>query len=168
MSRDFVIVIEADNKRSHAAYLKGLADLELIWPQIVSHATSIDAAEKKILDAEQAQYQQEMAAYEEAYAKHKEDQKAWEEHIGFFAKPKPFFTQFPPSPPFRSSYLCKAMERYESTRSELKHMADVAGAALGPYRMTEHQVEEMVGWEDGSRIERIKTSIAKREQRGAA
>ena len=38
-------------------------------------------------------------------------------------------------------------------------MADVAGAAIGPYRMTEDQVREMVAREDGSRIEQIKAEI---------
>lgn len=157
MSNGFVIVIEADNKRAHAAYLKGMADLERIWPQIESASKQSDARRME-------KYKEEYAAYENAEKEDQEEKKRYWENLkewknsGSWCRgPEPHYPtgsiRFPPYAP------SSIFNEYKSIRDELKHMADVSGAAVGPYRMTEKQVREMVAWEDGSRIELIKSDI---------
>lgn len=157
MSRDFVIVIEADNKRAHAAYLKGMEELDRIWPQIESAAKNRDAERM-------AEYESKRAEYEEG-EKHDREEKErywqalneWNNSSSWCRGPEPRYPhgsfRLPPYTPY------SIFQEYQNIRDELKHMADVSGAAISPYRMTEDQVREMVAWEDGSRIERIKADI---------
>jgi hypothetical protein len=157
---NFVIVVEVDNKRAHAAYLKGLADLDLIWPQIHDRARKEDEESSKEELKQLDKYNREMALFKEKMAEYHQKLEDWGSSV-LFRGPKPSCPIM--LPPCRSSYYRQSMESvYESMRSELKRMADLAGAAIGPYRMTEHQVSEMVGWEDGTQIGRIKATIAKK------
>ena len=159
---NFVIVVEVDNKRAHAAYLKGLADLDLIWPQIHENARKEDEEsskeELKLLD----KYNREMALFKEKMTEYHQKLEDWESSV-LFRGQKPSCPIM--LPPCRSSYYRQSMESvYESMRSELKRMSDLAGSAIGPYRMTEHQVAEMIGWEDGVQIDRIKARIARKRE----
>lgn len=51
------------------------------------------------------------------------------------------------------------LSEHKSIFDQLKHMKGIAGAAECPYRMTEHQVEDMIAWEDGSKIDDILSKI---------
>jgi len=161
MDARYVVVVEVDNKRALAAYTKGLADLALIWPQLVEHAESVDFKRRAEYEKrqefkrlKQARRDQDIAAYEKAM-------KEWEEKA-IFRGPMPVYPSsgygydidFPPS------YL---RSHYESIRSELQNMANLAGAAISAYRMTEGRVHEMVAWEDGSKIEKLKELAASKE-----
>lgn len=156
---EFVIVIEADNKRAHAAYLKGLSDLELIWPQVMEYATLVD-------ERRTAEYERESELYRQSFDKHLEEVTRYCEEV---AKREKAFIKGPmPRYPYRSWRLHFAppmpsskVAYFESIKAELKSMADLSGVATGPYRMTERQVKGMIGWEDGSQIEAIKSEIGK-------
>ena len=150
----YVVVVEVDNKRASAAYQKGLADLELIWPQLMEHAESVDAQRRAEYEKQQEQKCAKLARDEREHEAYRKARREWEEKT-IFRGPAPTYPirnydwgiDFPPS------YLRDA---YESIRAELQHMADLAGAAISAYRMTETQVREMVGWENGSRLEQLK------------
>ena len=159
---NFVIVVEVDNKRAHAAYLKGLADLDLIWPQLMEHARKEDEESNKEELKQLDKYNREMGIFKENMAEYQKKLAEWESSV-LFRGLKPSCLIMPP--PCRSSYYRQSMESvYESMRSELKRLADLAGAAIGPYRMTEHQVAEMVGWEDGTKIGRIKARASRNRE----
>lgn len=158
MSQNFIIVIDADNSRASAAYQKGLADIERIWPQIESYSKAKDAERN-------AEYEKKLSVYEaqekknhDAYIQYSQDMEAW-------LSSSSWCRGSPPSRPFNDFCLppympCSIFGKYCSVKADLKHMADVASAAIGPFRMTEHQVDEMVSWEDGSAIDRIKARIS--------
>lgn len=145
---NFVIVIEACNKRAHAAYTKGLNDLELIWPQI--HDYSI---RKDQLIAEEEK--KEKATFDALLAKRRlESQEITRKMSG---REDETFRYRPLTSPYELNHSeSRTHDYYESLRAELKRMADISGAALGPYRMTETQVVQMIAWEDGSRVDVIK------------
>lgn len=170
MADRFVIVIEADNRRAHAAYLKGLADLDLIWPQLMHAAAERDAVTNAQVDSQEEMQKQEDERFWseiEAYTSAHELRKQWERSPSFFKGPKPSVPFIPPMPPTRLPSVLRrdmARMRYESIRAELQCMANLAGAALGPYRMTERQVHEMIAWEDGSIIESLKRELDRHQQ----
>lgn len=41
---------------------------------------------------------------------------------------------------------------YESIKEELTNKYNLADAAIGPFRMTEGDVQRMIAWEDGSKV----------------
>ncbi len=165
MSDKFIIVIEADNKRAHAAYLKGLKDLEVIWPQIVAfceeeHAENLAqyAEQQKIRDKKYTQLKQISDEYERQLTH-------WQNSSTWCRGPRPI-----------GPYPCSIMDdiwayfyasptnnisKYLSIRAELQDMANLAGCAISSFRMTEYKVKEMIKWEDGSRIEEIKQECLK-------
>lgn len=157
----FVIVIEADNVRARKAYQKGLDDLDRVLPQLLVVAQRQDDEARRKREEKQAkelqEQQKEMDEMREwfkasaALAKW-EASSCWTRGDRPVVPPEPW--HYPriryyeyPLPEHKQSLL--------SIRSQLKHMLDVAAAAIGPYRMTEHQVARMVEWEDGSEIERL-------------
>jgi hypothetical protein len=154
---DFIIVIDADNKRALAAYQKGLADIERIWPQIEPYASKKDEESSR-------EYKVKTDAYEECSRRNMEVDRKYYEALESWEKTSSWCRGSPPSRPYTEINLppyrpASILAYYSSIRAELKHMADVAGAALGPFRMTERQVKAMVGWEDGSTIESIKARV---------
>lgn len=162
MSERFIIVIEADNKRAKAAYDKGLADLALVWPQLMTHAGKFDAAEQIKYQKKIAEREAEEKAYWAASEKYQKELNEWEKGS--------FLRGAKPIRPLRlfqigllpSDFLIRPFslrENYESIRDSLRRMADIAGAAIGPYRMTEYQVTEMIRWEIGSKIESLMAEI---------
>lgn len=165
MTDRFIIVIEADNKRAHAAYVNGLTDLDLIWPQIERHSEKAYKQECERAAKLNVGYEEERARFRADMDAHQEALEKWEQSSSFFRGERP-------SMPSRYNYLVhfhrqpyipsNPLNYYKSVRAELKRMADLAGAALGPFRMTEQKVAEMIEWEDGSRIERIKAEITAR------
>lgn len=151
---EFVIVIEADNKRAAAAYKKGLNDLELIWGQVEAACFPIDEKRRKQKEEENAEHQEKIRLHDEAMEKYE----AWENDRSLFKGPR----MYPPCYPdldFRFDFFPSGISKYESIRDELKRLHIIANAALGPFRMTEYKVIEMAGWEDGSRIEAIKQEL---------
>jgi len=153
---DFVIVVEVDNKRAAAAYQKGLDDLDRIWDQLMLYAEQMDAPLNAVRDAELARLEDD----ERAFKAYLEDLKRWRTSSIWSSEPEP---QMPAMPRMWSHFDFYSKDRYRnsyiSVRAELQHLANVAGAAIGPYRMTEHQIREMVGWEDGSRIALMKEKM---------
>jgi len=152
VSKEFVIVIEADNKRAAAAYRKGLEDLDLVMPQLLAAAATRDEtrneahakameewhAQAPVLELDSCWLPGKRAAAEERYS--------WAVLHHNIRKPH--------------NFAGREQAALESVRAELKRMCDIAEAAIGPYRMTEHQVAEMIGWGDGSRVERLKLQYA--------
>lgn len=166
MTKEFIIVIEADNKRVHAAYLKGLQDLELIWGQIEVACDAICKASDIEYHRQMEIYAKRVEHYTKIRGEIEEDFKAhdaWRNSCSWARGPEPkqrhsFFLN---TMPHRPSKYTDPIKRYESIRAELKEMADLAGLAVAPFRMTEHKVKEMLGWEDGSKIEDIKKNLDK-------
>ncbi len=156
---EFIIVVDVDNKRASAAYIKGLSDLELIWPQILCYSCKKDKILSESRSQIQDEYDAEMAEYKSKTDDYSRRFAAYN-NGGFFRGARPPIEYIhrprPPAELFTNRSYCS---RYESIRAELKRMADLSGAALGPYRMTEMQVGEMIAWEDGSRIDMIKQEI---------
>lgn len=152
MSKEFVIVIEADNKRAAAAYRKGLEDLDLVMPQLLAAAATRDEkrneahakameewhAQAPVLELDGCWLPSKRAAAEDSYRR--------EVVLHNIRQPR--------------NFAGREQSALESVRAELKRMCDIAEAAIGPYRMTEHQVAQMIGWEDGSRVERLKLQYA--------
>jgi hypothetical protein len=137
---EFVIVIEADNKRAFAAYSKGLDDLDRVMPQLMLVADERDKAATERYEKAKAEYEAKLLAFRKCrgvFALHE-----W------------------PIEPWRPAL---ARDYLESVRRNLVHMRDVAAASMGPYRMTEWQVDAMVGWEDGSEVERLKERYLQEE-----
>lgn len=158
---NFVIVIEADNKRAHAAYLKGLEDLEIIWPQLMTFALDYDKKQEEKYKEWQEEQEKIDAEHEVAMAEYREKVKAWKSSM--FRQSIATFPSLPRRPYSPGNFYIPhaAQLNYESIKRELKRMADLAGAAIGPFRMTENQVAEMIAWEDGSKIESMKTTISR-------
>ncbi len=176
MNSNFVIVIEADNKRAHAAYLKGLVNLDVIWPQIVEYATRRDADTVAELQRREAKMQAEAAARKierdaagekfDAAMKDWRDWRPsfWSDSVRPFQPVMPLIFFDLPDTASILDLMCARRthwaDYFESILRELQGMADLAGVAIGPYRMTEHQVKAMIAWEDGSRIDSIKAQIS--------
>lgn len=167
MKTEFIIVIEADNRRAHAAYLKGLADLDLIWPQLMAYAASIDDPINELINKESDEWTQIQRNKMEEFNSYDEAMAIWRKSKKILRGPAPSVPS-PASRHYSHGYAFEHKDRmrsaYESMRAELKRMADLAGAALGPFRMSEDKVAEMISWEDGSKIEYIKQRIQKHEQ----
>jgi hypothetical protein len=161
MNTQYVVVVEVDNKRALAAYQKGLADLDLIWPQLMEHAQKIDAERRKTYEAEQTKKRLEREREEAARENYKKQMREWEEKKIFRGEPPryPWPSYEGLSDYFPPSYL---RDSYVSARMELQNMANLAGAAIAPFRMTEGQVHRMVEWENGNAIERMKEGMSER------
>lgn len=155
---EFVIVIEADNKRAAAAYQKGLEDLERIWPQIMAYAEAVDSQTMASYERKLEEYKLEVEEGRKRLERYEEELRAWE-NGGVFRGARPIYPGIGIYDHPRKPWRLKK-DLYESIRADLQHMANVAGAAIGPFRMTEHQVKMMVAWEDGSKIDKIKAGIA--------
>lgn len=160
MSKNFVIVIEADNRRALAAYQKGLADLDLIWPQLMDYAARMDEKRNERIVERRREREKILREYWAQFDAHEQAVREWERSASFFRGERPRFAAMRPYLPSAPTESVNAHRRsYESIRAELQKMANVAGAAIGPYRMTEHQVQTMIAWEDGSRVESIKADM---------
>lgn len=169
MNTQYVIVIEADNKRALAAYLKGLADLDLIWPDLMAAAKAKDDAEEELDRQATAQREKNAKERKEELERYEREYKEWSEW-----KARSFFHNRPPKPVYplefthgidlnERSYpsfnIFGEVHRIQRIRDELRRMADVASVALGPYRMTEHQVSDMIEWESGASVFRLKEQM---------
>lgn len=162
MSKEFIIVIEADNKRAAAAYRKGLEDLELVMPQLMKVAQERDDAAQAAYDAHLAERLEEWHAKAPVLeldgcgtsAQKQRARNEWEYKTLMHGFDKPG------SLDWNCGNRRIHVPRLESIRAELKRMADIAEMATGPYRMTEHQVAELIGWESGYRVERLKHEYA--------
>lgn len=155
MDTQYVVVLEVDNKRASAAYQKGLSDLVLVWPQLMEHAEKVDSLRRAKYKVQQEERRLRREKREAAIAAYDRAVKEWEEKM-VFRGPRPSYPWTASDyegidwlPSYRRDSL-------ESIRAELQHMANLAGAAVSPYRMTEHQVRGMVAWEDGSTVEQLK------------
>lgn len=186
----YTIVIDVDNFRAERAYKKGLEELEEIWPQIEVHCANVEALKAAAEEArealEQKMYEEALEEYNRLKALYEEDEnnerayKEWFKTSMWDRGPKPLkplrrvseyelIYKKPTEPGCRNVAweYCgltpprSSLKRYESIRNNLKRMHTIANAAIGCYRMTEQDVIEMVGWEDGSRIAKIKEDISK-------
>jgi hypothetical protein len=162
MAAEFIIVVEVDHLRAQSAYRKGMDELNLIWPQLMVYAESVDGPRNERVRKGREDYEEQMNRYFQRMDEHNKRVNEWERG-GMFRGPRPsmdidmMFDR--PRLPYSFDRIDMKRSSYESVRKELKRKADIANAAVSPYRMTESQVHEMVAWEDGSRIERLKNEI---------
>lgn len=154
----FVIVVEVDHLRARAAYRKGMDDLQEIWPAVMEFAESLDAAQLKRIQALEAKLKQEQEAYKTALRQYNKDFAKWE--LSVF-KGAPPLKPYDPTVYYDSSWdLGVSYKRsYESTMTSLKSKLDLAEAAQGPFKMTEHDVAAMIAWENGTRVADIKKTV---------
>lgn len=160
----YTIVIDVDNFRAERAYKKGLDELEEIWPQIEIYCQKKEDAIKPLQEAIRQENKAEWERWQKKDEEKREQRrkwKAWKESTDWFKGPEPErgdrFVLPPLDTPVPTDY---ARERYEGIHARLKRMYTIANAAIGCYRMTEEDVMEMAGWEDGSRIAKILKEIA--------
>lgn len=162
MATEFVIVVEVDHLRAQAAYRKGMDELNLIWPQLMAYAEAVDGPRNERIRKSRDDYEHAMNAYFERMAEHARRVSEWE-HGGMFRGSRPSMDidlmLDRPSPSYASDSTDAHRRFYESIRNELKRKYDLANAAISSYRMTESQVQEMVAWEDGSKVERLKSEV---------
>lgn len=164
MSERFVVVIEVNNQRALAAYKRGLVDLDLLWPQLMEHAQAVDDKRKERYNAAVEKHENDEADRKARWERYERDLKEWTGKTMFRgSRPESpdFWGLSWASRPYPPNYL---RSTYEGIREDLKRIMDLAGAAVAPYRMTEYQVKEMIGWEDGSRIEQLKAQMASKEE----
>lgn len=183
-SSGFVIVIDVDNVRAREAYKKGLRDLDLAMPELIGYAEKQDAAQLAVIEAHRAEYKaaeaeknkkfQAYLDYKEALGRYEQEYREWlaAGHDSFWGSskvPKPVKPAEVSLPSLSSSSFYTyerslislpaeyetAVWRYKQVRVALKEKLDLANAALGPFRMTEHDVRSMVSWEDGSEVAKI-------------
>lgn len=163
---EYIIVVDVDNVRAAKAYRKGYEDLLRLWPQIEAMNAVKAAESRKEWEADEALRLKRREEYNAALAEYHLASKAYEAWT-----PKLFGSERPPYPcrpynldlfyvpSYTNSNHDRFLRLYESIRRDLKHMMDVAEAATGPFRMTEHQITEMVRWEDGTRIDWVKKDV---------
>lgn len=179
-SSAFVIVIDVDNVRAREAYKKGLGDLDLAMPELIGYAEKQDATQLAIIQARRDEVEaveaelnkkyQAYLEYKTALSKYEQEYREWlaAGHDSFWGgskvpKPvKPITVELPETryySPLRKPSLPAEYEtavwRYKQARVALKEKLDLAEAALGPFRMTEHDVRSMVAWEDGSEVAKM-------------
>lgn len=153
----YIIVVDVDNVRAAKAFRKGYEDLLRLWPQIEAVNLITSEARRKEDEEEAERYRKEKEQFDK-------EMKAYLEWKPSFFNPRPTM----PLPVHSSRWYYRSintnynwfLSNYESVRDDLKHCLNVAEAAVGPYRMSEHQVQAMVEWEDGSRIDAIKNEMA--------
>lgn len=175
----FIIVVDVDNQRAYKAYSKGMNDLIDIWPQLIAAGEKADQAQAEYMQSlrlQQAARHEERKKRDRKY--HEELDEYHRQHIQWinantlFRGPKP---THPIGPDFmtdaledRLADLSSNIKRppykpgvavYQSIRDELQKMLNLAGAAIGPYRMMEGQVHVMIEWESGHRIQQLLDEI---------
>ena len=156
----FIIVIEVDNVRAREAYAKGLHDLDMVMPQLMLKARERDDSTHQRIQ----EIQDKIDEKERVNSEYISAMNEWRASNRFTRGEEP-------KDPEANDYGSHLYMMYQSIsmldpdgnksslnsiRAELKEKLDLASAAIGPFRMTEHQVKEMVAWEDGSRIEQLK------------
>lgn len=150
---EFVIVVEVDNKRARAAYAKGMADLDLIWPQLMASAERIDDVRRTAAEERKAKRKAEAEKYKREVAE-------WENACSWLRGEKPsmplslYYGQYPAD--YFDWHHTTQRQVYESIRDELRQKFNLADCATQAFRMTEDQVTEMVKWENGTRIDALK------------
>lgn len=151
MNNVYVIVIDVDNVRATAAFKKGMEDLDRLWGQLVVYCANKQAIAKEKYDKEKLKYDVDYEAYQLEMKAYRD----WSYSMKGSVPNLPMFPYVPPTPrhPIRG---------YESVKAQLEHMYNVASSAIGPYRMTEHQVEEMIGWENGKTIDGILKTLGEK------
>lgn len=154
----FVIVVEVDHLRARAAYSKGLQDLEQIWPAVMEYAAKTDDFARQKKEEQKKREAEEDAKYNAAFAQYLDNLKAWESS---FIKGR--YPMAPFNPAIYRPYglwEVNTASSYQSIKTSLTTKLNLAEAAQGPFKMTEYDVAEMIGWENGTRIDGIKKTIA--------
>lgn len=169
----YIIVVEVDNKRAYNAYKKGMEDLELIWGQIVYHCQKVD--EKK-----QTDYEEKRKIYEESVKKidneHKIKYDKYCQDIVKYENNKNRVFGKLPQPEYVSSFsdswnldipenpllFGSTLDYFTSIKKELKNKLDLSSVAISPFKMTEHEVHQMIEWEEGNKIQGIKVLLDKK------
>lgn len=166
----YIIVIDVDNKRALAAYQKGWNDIQRLWPQVEAYCAERDAkalAKWEEREAEKVERQKKFDAACEAYGESKKKVEEWHASSPFtrltttcpVEAPMPGYDYIRGSVTNINYKPGRYIDKFESIRNDLKHMLDIAGAATGPYRMTEHQVADMVKWEDDTHTDNIRKEM---------
>lgn len=167
----FVIVIDVDNVRAREAYQKGMDDLDAAMPEIQSYAIKRDNKRREHVQTKidvERQVLEHWQALKTAMDKYEVEYKEWMQkgHDSFWGTNKTPPPVKPPAvPPMPGSDRWYARDiprmprehetavwQYNQVRVALKHKLDLATAAIGPFRMTEHDVRSMIAWEDGSEV----------------
>jgi hypothetical protein len=155
---EYIVVIEVDNKRAAAAYQKGLADLELIWPQLMERAASIDAKRRADYEKRKEKAEKDDREARDARQRYETAMEVWRAKSLMFRGPAP---EYPGCGMLLPSSLyvnppSSLRSLYESVRHELQQKFNLAEAAISSFRMPEYEVQRMIAWEDGSRVEGLK------------
>lgn len=178
MSTEFVIVVEVDNKRALAAYTKGLEDLDLVMPQLLAAAQETDRLGVEAIQRRKEESDRLFAEREEQLAKRLSNRESkyrdyetrlrqWRNSCSWMRGAPPeepaelvmsrLDLGFPPYwPRGEDDFYRYIAPDLEIERNALIKMRNLAGAATAPFRMLESQVHEMIAWEDGTAIERLK------------
>lgn len=153
----FVIVVEVDHLRARAAYRKGMDDLQEIWPAVMQYAEKLDAESAERAIKRREERAKEQAAYHEGLLAYQKDMVKWQAAI--FKGPMPSYPLEPLSYYSWDYPGSSQVLSYQTTMSTLKAKLELAEAAQGPFKMTEHDVASMIAWENGTRVADIKKAI---------
>lgn len=136
----FVIVLEVDNVRAARAYSGALAAFDAKMPDMRASAEQRDRNCRAVKEAQRALHDSVAP----------KPVRNWRGRVTNHTEIMLHESRAPmvyPSSPHTESLL--------SIRHDLAYMSKLASAAVGPFRMTERQVADMIAWEDGSQLEHL-------------
>jgi hypothetical protein len=169
MGMTYIIVVDVDNVRAAKAFRKGYEDILRLWPQIEAKNAVKAKASRAMVAEHQKAIDRAQAEHDAAHEEYRLALKAHEEWTGSFLSKgsRPELPAYPSQSWWLNHLRMHRpsnnhdwfLEKYESIKADVKHMMNVAEAATGPYRMTEHQIARMVAWEDDSKIDAIRKDV---------
>lgn len=177
----FIIVVEIDYKRAQSVFSKAYDDVMLLWPMVLKEASDKDkvSQEKRLQalaeeEAREKPYVDYRGAMSEYYEKkrlfnialEKWENTPWYDRLG--RQPaKPSCPEKPPGYDYWSPHIGSYTDQVwpagswcvsaaNSFLASLKKQRDLASAACANYRLVESEALEMIGWENGERMEYFK------------
>ena len=171
MQQPFIVVIEVDNVRAAQAYAKGVANLEAAMPEILFHAERYDTIRHNEAVEASAKKQKAMDEYFRLMEEHDEAEEAhakWRKASAWSRGEEPVRTTRPSHPYVlynlydrHDRLYTSAANNYKSQLDRLKDRANLAVLAVSSFRMTEHDVKQMLAFEDGSAVVNLLESSKK-------
>lgn len=177
---NYVIVVQVDHVRAQKAYAKGLSDFDLAAPEIIALAEARDqwqkeryeramAIHKEVYDDYKVKFEAEKVKIEEWRASIRareewESSGKWRNIPRVLPQPIPKFSMgYAPPAPSRGNWPQNCAARHRDIRQGLVNKLSLAGAAMQPFNMTEHDVMFMVSLEDGSYVAKLKNNLQSKE-----
>lgn len=163
--------ISVHQDRVADAYQGASEALQEIWEEVIEHDRLSNLWVEDWNSKLMKDYQDEVDTYNKEQTEYQEDVAEyikWKNNTNWFKGNPPVIRHkkkiqsimrcFP-----RTPHLARHSELLNFTPESLKLKADVARASLEPLQLSPKEVEDMIGWENGSNIQKIKDVIEKKE-----